>query len=312
VTAHAHLWTRSLEPARRAALRDLHRLNRRLNLVPLLFFGLWALGAGLALATSSWWTRGVAYVVSGVAIHALATLMHEASHGNMFRDRRLDGLAAFVLGAPALLSGAAYRVVHLEHHRYLRTPRDPEEFTAFAAHHRWLPHIAFYVWAIVGGLSYILLVPVTGFARGTRRQRVQIVGEYLAMAGLYAAFIGMLVSLAGPSAPLHVLVGPWLVTVAITNVRGWAEHPLTEAGHPLTQTRTVVCPRVLAFLLGHTNYHLEHHLFPGIPWYRLPQVHTLLLPEYRTKRAFVEGSYGRFLLGAARDGVYGEGARLSG
>jgi len=27
------------------------------------------------------------------------------------------------------------------------------------------------------------------------------------------------------------------------------------------------------------NYHLEHHLYPGVPWYRLSEVHAALREE---------------------------------
>ena len=65
------------------------------------------------------------------------------------------------------------------------------------------------------------------------------------------------------------------------NVRSWAEHALTRPGDPLTCTRTVTSNRVVSFLMCNLNYHLEHHLFPGVPWYNLPALHALLADEYR-------------------------------
>lgn len=40
------------------------------------------------------------------------------------------------------------------------------------------------------------------------------------------------------------------------------------------------------------NYHLDHHLFPQVPWYNLPALHAQLLhdPEYRS-RARLNRSY---------------------
>jgi fatty acid desaturase len=295
----------SLDPARRAELAELHRLNLPANAVALFYFLLWFCGSWTALAFPSWGMRVPAYVVSGIAIHALATLMHEASHGNLFRKRSLDRCAAFVLGAPALLSGAAYRVVHLEHHRHLRTERDPEEFTSLAATHRFLPQVVFYSWMIVGALSYVIHVPIVGFARGSARERREIAVEYALLAGLYTGFAAALAAVAGPHAWHHVLLGPWAVTVLLTNVRGWAEHPMTQAGLPLTQTRTVVTTRLVQFLLCNTNFHLEHHLYPSVPWYRLARLHRLLMPEERAAGAFVESSYFSFLWRAVGTGVWG-------
>ncbi|HEX6324670.1 MAG TPA: fatty acid desaturase, partial [Vicinamibacterales bacterium] len=32
-----------------------------------------------------------------------------------------------------------------------------------------------------------------------------------------------------------------------------------------------------------SNYHLEHHYFPGVPFYRLPKVQEALKPFYASK-----------------------------
>jgi fatty acid desaturase len=48
----------------------------------------------------------------------------------------------------------------------------------------------------------------------------------------------------------------------------------------MMHTRTVTSNRVVSILMCNLNYHLEHHTFPGIPWYHLPLLHGLLAPEY--------------------------------
>ncbi|HEV7919493.1 MAG TPA: fatty acid desaturase, partial [Thermoanaerobaculia bacterium] len=40
-----------------------------------------------------------------------------------------------------------------------------------------------------------------------------------------------------------------------------------------------------------SNYHLEHHYFPGVPFYNLPRLQRLLLPFYE-KRGMTARSYG--------------------
>ena len=36
------------------------------------------------------------------------------------------------------------------------------------------------------------------------------------------------------------------------------------------------------FLYANMNYHIEHHLYPSIPYYNLPQIHSLIKekPDY--------------------------------
>ena len=287
-----------------AAIRNLYRVRPRRNFVVLLFLALWGGSAALVLAVPSWPVRLVGYLAMGASLHALGILMHEAVHGNFFRRRAWDRWAAFLLGLPILVSGAAYRVTHLLHHRFTRGERDPDEFANYF-HHRNGLAVFFYVWGVLGLLVFLVHVPINAWRRGTRPERVAVLLEYAAIVLLYAAGIVAAVRLDLLPALLHVWLIPMAVSSAIVNLRGWSEHMLTQPGHPLTHTRTVTSNRVVRFLLCNLNYHLEHHLFPGIPWYNLPQVHALLRDEYARAGAFVYRSYAVFLWDALRAGVYG-------
>jgi fatty acid desaturase len=50
-------------------------------------------------------------------------------------------------------------------------------------------------------------------------------------------------------------------------------------------TRTVLVNSVLGFLYSNMNYHAEHHMFPMVPYHRLPELHGLIRaqcpPPYR-------------------------------
>jgi fatty acid desaturase len=99
------------------------------------------------------------------------------------------------------------------------------------------------------------------------------------------------------------------VAAVLGSIRGWAEHMMTRPGHPLTQTRTVISNRVLSFFMCNLNYHLEHHLFPAVPWYNLPRLHRLLQDDYRAAGSFIYRSYLRFCWDAFRGGVHQEAPR---
>ena len=38
------------------------------------------------------------------------------------------------------------------------------------------------------------------------------------------------------------------------------------------------------FAFLNSNYHLEHHYFPGVPFYHLPRLQQILVPFYERKR----------------------------
>ena len=80
---------------------------------------------------------------------------------------------------------------------------------------------------------------------------------------------------------------------------------MTRPGHPLIQTRTVTSNAFVSFFMCNLNYHLEHHLFPAMPWYHLPRLHRLLQDDYRKAGSVVYRSYVRFIWDAVNTGPYG-------
>ena len=41
-------------------------------------------------------------------------------------------------------------------------------------------------------------------------------------------------------------------------------------------TRTILLSPFLSFLYWNMNYHVEHHMYPGVPCYNLPKLHELI------------------------------------
>ena len=70
--------------------------------------------------------------------------------------------------------------------------------------------------------------------------------------------------------PLPTMYGAWLhVITGITQHGGLAEDALD---HRLN-SRTVYMNPVIRFLYWNMNYHVEHHMFPMVPYHRLPELH---------------------------------------
>jgi fatty acid desaturase len=298
------LWYQNLDPAKKRAIRELHRINPYWNLVGLLFLLLWALIGTLVLHYPSWAIRLPGYLLMGILIHGMANLMHEGIHGTLFRHRHWDRWFGFAMGAPALFCVSAYSVNHLLHHRHNRTQEDPDEFTN-VSDNKTVLSVFYYFCLVFGVYLFLLRVPYVALTRGTSQQRRQVILEQglvlLIVAAVFAACwrYGHLAALA------HVWLIPLTFAAVLGNVRGWAEHTQTRGGHPLMETRTVTSNPLFSFLNLNLNYHLEHHLFPGVPWYNLPKVHALLRDDYLAAGASIYPSYRRFLWDAMRSGIHG-------
>ena len=289
-TATRALTRNDLSPDVRAEIRALQRLEPRRNLRLLLLGPIAALAGAVALHGSGLLIRAVATLALAAVLVSLSVVMHEGSHHLLFRSRRLDRVVAFCCGVPVLISASAYRTLHLRHHAFEHTERDPDNIETLAP--KGIPLVlVYYVLLIAGTYLYFPHVAL----RGLRAARSA--GERRTMALEYAA-IGAALTAAwwlAPTAMVRLWLLPMVVAGQITNIRSLAEHGLTTGGNPFTATRSVRTTRVVAFFLCNLNFHLEHHLFPAVPWYNLPRAHQLLEPACRAAGASVYDGYGLFL-----------------
>jgi fatty acid desaturase len=92
----------------------------------------------------------------------------------------------------------------------------------------------------------------------------------------------------------------WLIALATTfqlalRIRNIAEHACTTTGSadPFSHARTTMASWTERALVAPywVNYHAEHHLFMGVPCYRLARVHALLLDRGYGERMTLTDGY---------------------
>jgi fatty acid desaturase len=297
-------WYRSLDAETKAAIRECHRISPIWNLTPLLFLLLWVGFGALIMADVHWSLTLPAYFAIGVILHAYFSLMHEGMHGNFFRNRRWDRWYGFVTGLPTLYPVSEYRINHLLHHKHTRSEEDPDE-VLHISRNRTFQSLIFYAMYPAGVLFYLLHIPLTAYTRGPLKERIRAAVERVSI----VLFVCVLSAVAWEFGFLDVLVHCWFIPLVVTGVlasiRICGEHQMTGGDHPLRQARTVTSNWFCSFCNVHLNYHLEHHLFPGVPWYNLPKLHRVLSPEYKRHQASVYRSYLWFLWDALRIGIHG-------
>ncbi len=112
-------------------------------------------------------------------------------------------------------------------------------------------------------------IPESEFGKVFFRARIYL--------GIYLAVIAAGVLLQSWLPPLLILMphlfGSWLMPVyGLTQHAGLAENVLD---HRLN-CRTVYMCRLNRFLYWNMNYHVEHHMFPLVPYHRLPELHEAI------------------------------------
>jgi fatty acid desaturase len=261
----------------------------------------WLVIAGCLYAVSRWWVAWpVAVIVLGGRQLALAVMMHDAAHGTLFRTRWLnEGAADWLCARPIWADTARYRKQHLGHHAHTGTERDPDldlapvermsrrslrrkilrDVTGAAGLRRVAALIA-----IDAGAIAIASPADEGRAAAPEAVRrsndggtIRRIGKP-SLARLAKNIAPMLIT----NALLAYAAGwaylAWVVAYLTAfslflRVRSLAEHACLErTDDMLRNTRTTRASWLARATVAplHVNYHVEHHLLPTVPWYRLP------------------------------------------
>jgi len=236
------------------------------------------------------WLYPLAVLFIGARQHALLIIGHDAVHYRLLRRRRLnDWVANLLLWWPmCITTNELFRRDHSAHHRYLGTDKDgnialwrlrdadgqptrewtyPKTSWQLAAKLLWRGCGLTGLAMLLGGLIRPLWAVGLGYG-------------LLRLATLATVF--GLVTAAGH---LDLLVLYWLVPlctwfIASNYIRLICEHTEVRSARPLyTLTRTTIptwFDRVF-IIPRNVGYHCEHHIYPSVPFYRLPALHEAMM-----------------------------------
>jgi fatty acid desaturase len=255
--------------------------------------GDWLLIAA-ALAVALWLPHPLVWLAAAVVIatrqHALAVLVHEAAHYRLLRDHAWnDCLADPLLAWPLLFTTDGYRRHHLAHHFHLNTADDPDWVRKHGADWEFpktrLGLMRLLLRDLCGGGVPEMVRAMRHFRKAARQQATPRRIVVLARLGYYL-LAAAAVTLAGLWVEVVLLWFLPLFTLfpTLMRIRSIAEHSALPGRHDLDMTRNVLAPWWERFLFvpHNVHYHLDHHLFPSVPFYRLPELHRLLqqVPDY--------------------------------
>jgi len=276
---------------KRQSIKVLHDLNYVYNLKIPFFFGLWALCIYLFYQTESLLVHLPLYFLMTCSMVGLSILMHESNHNLLFKNRTLNRWVGFFCGLPSLVSVTAYRTLHLAHHAHTSTHEDPDSMEQSVP--KSLPMVFFfYLFLFIGAYLYLIHLVKTSLTLADAKRKRMIITEYTLILATFTTLFLVLPF----SVMLHIWLIPLLIAAQLTNVRGLAEHTLTTSNNVFTETRTVTSNRFVSFMMNNLNYHLDHHLFPGVPWYNLQRLHAILKDEYKAAGSSIYTSYTAFLI----------------
>jgi fatty acid desaturase len=223
-------------------------------------------------------------LVQGFTIFDFTVLLHEVVHHAVFEGQRprAERALGWLYAVPSGLSATQFTRWHLDHHAELGSPEsDPKR------HHlspkinaRWFK------------LLYCTPALFPIYFRAARREAAtyppdlqrRIARERRVAIAVHLAVIASLWAFAGLGAALRAWIVPvfFVFPIAFTLNR-LGQHYDIDPDDPAKWTTLVRGHWFWDTVFINSNYHLEHHYFPAVPFYRLPALQRALVPFYESR-----------------------------
>lgn len=231
--------------------------------VILMLVCLGAIGASWMLVLAGGIELWMGMLINCAAMYYLFSPIHDAIHRSMAQSNRLNDLFMRLILLPIVpcSNGRLLRVMHMRHHRFANDPeRDPDHWTMTA------PFKMLWIW-FLWDFHYLVF-----YLRRKEEFRGVDVGTplrdtILVWTGAFAI---------GWFYPLEIIflwfvpsrLMAWLIAAIFMYLPHWP-HDLRHETAPWQATHNRLGMEwLLTPLLCWQNYHLVHHLYPTVPFYR--------------------------------------------
>ena len=241
-------------------------------------------------------------LVSATGLYVLAALGHESLHGNLCESDKLSFLIGLFFSSSVVsYFDMGFAIRHWDHHRYTNQAKDPD-IVPTAHLTGWFPRLL--LSRLIFNLVYIkntFMVALGKLDYVEQYQTPYSAAElrYFARANILFAVIWLAVyigiALIDWRAALYGIVIPSLLLGLLAGCQSYLDHAgLDDNEFSNAYIRT--SPFMTLMYFG-SNYHLEHHLYPKVPCYRLHKVHKLLIEEgfyEQIKPAIITGFFAAY------------------
>jgi len=220
-------------------------------------------------------------VLQGFTFFNMTVLLHEVVHEAVFpkprpRIERALGLAYAVTSG---ISASQFTRWHLDHHDNLGNAEDDPKrhWLSPKRNARW--YKALYC------TPALMVIYFRAAAREAKTYaeglRGRIKGERLATVVIQLSAAGLLWYTGGAGAMVRTWLVPYFfVFPAAFTLNRLGQHYNIDPTHPLKWSTLMGPSHFWEFLFVYSNYHLEHHYFPRVPFYNLRALHMKLRPLY--------------------------------
>jgi fatty acid desaturase len=252
-----------------------------------IWFAAFLITAGFAIRFWPTWYSLPFFLAYGILYGSSTdSRWHECGHGTAFKTRWINDVVYHIACFMIMREPTVWRWSHTRHHTdTIIVGRDPEisimrptvilkVILSFLA----IPQTWAAIKSLAGHAAGRITPEEATFIPEMERGKVYLVARVTLL--IHAAVVAVSVK-TGSILPmllvgaLPTMYGAWVhVMTGLTQHGGLAENVLD---HRLN-SRTVYMNPVLRFIYWNMNYHIEHHMFPMVPYHALPALHEELKP----------------------------------
>lgn len=232
----------------------------------------------------------------------LAIMMHDAAHGTLFANKQLNqSIGTWLCAKPIWNDLNHYRPYHLQHHAKTSSDEDPDRcLIADLPTTKWslTRKLARDIFGLTG-LKFLvgrLLMDLDILQWSVTNNIQKLPQQHRSLLSYPVAFIknsyGMLITNTVLFVVLASLGYAWLYSLWVLayitpfplfiRIRNMAEHACTQrSSNMFDNTRTTHASWLARATVAplRVNYHREHHLMAGVPYFNLAVMHKMLLAK---------------------------------
>ena len=293
----------------RKALKGLMRRSDRRGLAQLAAYLAILIACGWLADRSlgSWWVVSAFLLYGGVWVFA-TSIVHETCHGTAFRTRWLNETVLFAAGVMVQQTPSVLRWTHARHHS--QTAINGEDVEIILRNPMtWRGLIFRELIDLASIWYYAKTVPLLSLGlldRDIRRcvpesEMPRAICEARAFLAIYVA-IGIWALAAGSWWPIVMFLLPRLAGAPVHGVMLASQHiGLAQdiRDHRAT-TRTMTLNPLARLIYWNMNYHIEHHMFPLVPFHALPALHQAIKHDCPPPTRGISGALAEIFATVAR------------
>ncbi|MDB6007132.1 MAG: Fatty acid desaturase, partial [Prosthecobacter sp.] len=271
-----------------------HWLSRSAFQIVIVFFFITEIALTLLLQRgASLWLVIPLVLLASHLMHGAAVGFHEATHGLLRKNRKLNEFDGVLLGVLSFMSFSLYRAAHQLHHMHLASERD-EELWPFV--HPDMPRWARILAAgieLTLGLAFLPFLFLRIFLRSgspirSQKVRRRIWSELVLIVVVWTVVIAAVAHWDAWRYFVWMYLVPAALAANLQSWRKYIEHVGLEGNTANSSTRSIVARgwmgRLVAFTLLHEPYHGLHHMHAGLPHAELPRLAAELEPKAAEER----------------------------